>query len=49
MPIGGIPDEALSDDVIPTPKKIPSPDNVDPTFKCWYHRNTGIQLRRVRR
>jgi len=34
-------DEALSVDLIPTPRKVSSLDNVDPTRKCRYRRNIG--------
>jgi len=34
-------DEALSVDLIPTPRRVMSLENADRSRKCWYHRNSG--------
>jgi len=38
---GKLLDEALSVDLVPTPRKVLSPDNVDSTRKCRYLWNIG--------
>jgi len=32
-------DEALNVDILSTPQKVLSPRDVDPSWKCRYHRN----------